>query len=121
APTIASEPLPVVQIFRAAGDGEPLALLERGPGVWQADVIEDTGFLIDARMPSDERPTVAIGFDRPYHPEIAVFGAQRAELSRLAAAGGGEVLERASAIVEAVEDESVIRSLRMPLLAAALA
>ena len=121
APTIASEPAPIVQIFRAAGDGERLALLERGPGVWQADVIEETGFLIDARMPNDERPTVAIGFDRPYHPEIAVFGVERAELTRLAAAGGGEVLERAGAIVRAVEAESVMRSLRMPLLAAALA
>ena len=120
APTIESEPLPIVQIFRAAGDGERLELFERGPGVWQTDIIEDTGFLIDARMPNDERPTVAIGFDRPYHPEIALFGAQRAELERLAAAGGGQVLERARAIVESVEEQSVMRSLRMPLLATAL-
>lgn len=121
APTLESEPAPIVQIFRAAGEGEPVELTERGPGVWEADVIEDTGFLIDARMPRDERPTVAVGFDRPYHPEIAVFGAERTELARLAAAGGGEVLEQPGAILESIEAESVMRSLRMPLFAAALA
>jgi Ca-activated chloride channel family protein len=120
-PTIESEPLPIVRLFREAGDGEPIELTERGPGVWQADLIEEEGFLVDARMPNDERPTVALGFDRPYDPEIAVFGAHRAELERLADAGGGRLLDRLEQIVESVEDEAVMRSLRTPLLAVALA
>src|SRR5690606_11914783 len=102
------------------GAGEALELVQRGPGVWQADVIEDRGFLVDARMPSDERPTVAVGFDRPYHPELAVFGTDRAELERLAAAGGGAVLDRAEAILERVDEQAVMRSMRTPLLALAL-
>ncbi len=121
APTIESEPMPIVRLYRAPGEGETIELAQRGPGVWQADVIEDRGFLVDARMPDDERPTVAVGFDRPYHPEIAVFGSNRVELERLAAAGGGRVLDRAAAVLDAREEQSVMRSLRTPLLALALA
>ncbi len=121
APTLSSEQLPVVRIFREAGRAEPLELIERGPGVWQSEILEDEGFLLDARMPADERPTVALGFDRPYHPELAVFGSDAAELRRLAAAGGGRVLDSADAILEGVEEQPVMRSLRTPLLAAALA
>lgn len=119
-PTVRSDTVPVVRIFREAGQGEPLELVERGPGVWQSEILEEDGFLLDARMPTDERPTVALGFDRPYDPEIAVFGENRAELERLAAAGGGAVLETPAAIVEGVEEEGVMRSLRTPLLAGAL-
>ena len=120
APSIESEPMPIVRIFRGAEDGEPLALVERGPGVWQADIIEDVGFLLDAQMPSDDRPTVALGFDRPYPVELAEFGGHLTELERLAAAGGGNVLERAEQVLENVEEESVMRSLRTPLLVGAL-
>ncbi len=119
-PTIDSAEVPVVRIFREAETAEPLELVERGPGVWQTEILEDEGFLLDARMPVDERPTVAVGYDRPYHPELAVFGTDSAELARLAAAGGGEVLETPAAIVEAVEEQGVMRSLRTPLLASAL-
>jgi Mg-chelatase subunit ChlD len=121
APTLASEPAPIVRVFRDAGEGERLELIGRGPGVWQTELVEDRGFLVDARMPGDERPTAAVGHDRPYDPELAVFGSDAAELERLAEAGGGRVLERAAQIVEAVEEAPVMRSLRTPLLAAALA
>ena len=50
-----------------------------------------------------------------------VFGSDRAELERLAAAGGGSVVGEPASIVAAVEEEPVMRSLRTPLLAAALA
>ena len=119
-PTIDTETVPVVRIFREANEGEPLELIQRGPGVWQSEILEEDGFLLDARMPTDERPTVAIGHDRPYAPELAVFGSDLAELRRLAAAGGGAVLEAPATIVEGVEEEAVMRSLRTPLLAAAL-
>jgi len=119
-PSISSEQVPVVRIFREAGEAQPLELIERGPGVWQSEIIEDEGFLLDARMPIDERPTVAVGYDRPYDPELAVFGSDRAELARLAAAGGGELLDSPDAVVEAVEEEAVMRSLRLPLLVAGL-
>jgi len=119
-PSISSEQVPVVRIFREAGEAQPLELIERGPGVWQSEILEGEGFLLDARMPIDERPTVAVGHDRPYDPELSVFGSDRAELSRLAAAGGGEVLDAPEAIVEAVEEEAVMRSLRLPLLVAGL-
>lgn len=121
APTIESEPMPIVRLYREPGEGEAIELIARGPGVWQADVIEDRGFLVDARMPSDERPTVAVGFDRPYHPELALFGSDPVELERLAAAGGGRVLQRVDAILERAEEQSVMRSMRAPLLAVALA
>jgi len=120
APTISSEQVPIVRIFREAGRAEPLELIERGPGVWQTELLEDEGFLLDARTPVDERPTVALGFDRPYHPELSVFGSDAAELRRLAAAGGGSVLSSASEILDDVEEQAVMRSLRTPLLAAAL-
>lgn len=120
APTIESDPAPIVQLYRAPGAGERLELFERGPGLWQTSLLEGEGFLVDAQMPSDERPTIAVGFDRPYHPEIAAFGADPLALERLAAAGGGQVLERVGAIVEAIDAQSVMRSLRTPLLVAAL-
>ncbi len=120
APTLASEPPPLVRIYREHGEGEPVALIERGPGVWQADIIEDQGFLIDARMPSDERPTVAVGFDRPYDLELSTFGSDPAALARLAAAGGGRVLDDPAELLANVEAQPVMRSLRIPLLAAAL-
>ncbi|HEY8431621.1 MAG TPA: VWA domain-containing protein, partial [Sandaracinaceae bacterium] len=120
APTLDNEPVPIVRLYREPGEGEALELVQRGPGVWQADIVEDRGFLVDARMPSDDRPSVAVGFDRPYHPELAVFGTDRAELERLAAAGGGAVLERPEAILERVEPLGVMRSMRTPLLALAL-
>ncbi|HJL18445.1 MAG TPA: VWA domain-containing protein [Sandaracinaceae bacterium LLY-WYZ-13_1] len=119
-PTLASTPEPIVRVFREAGEGRPLELIERGPGVWQTELAAEGGFLVDARMPGDERPTVAVGHDHPYDPELAVFGRDAAELARLAAAGGGRVLERPAQLVEAVEEEAVMRSLRTPLLAAAL-
>jgi Ca-activated chloride channel family protein len=121
APTIESDPIPVVRIFRLADEGAPIELMERGPGVWQADIFEEDGFLIDARMPRDERPTVAIGYDRPYEPELMLFGSHRAELERLAGAGGGRVLERLEQVIEGVEEEPVMRAARTPLLAIALA
>jgi hypothetical protein len=119
-PSISSEPMPIVRIFRDAGEGEPLELIGRGPGVWQTEVLEDRGFLVDARMPADDRPTVAVGFDRPYEAELALFGSDRAELERLAAAGGGAVLDSLPDLVVSVEAEAVMRSLRTPLLAMAL-
>ncbi len=119
-PSIESDVVPILRLFRSAGEGEALELIERGPGVWQTDLIEDQGFLVDARMPNDERPSVAVGFDRPYDPEISIFGSDRVELERLAAAGGGRLLDRPEQIVESVEEELVMRSLRTPLLAAAL-
>ena len=123
APTISSETVPVVRIFRESATATPLELIERGPGVWQTEILEEDGFLLDARMPVDERPTVAIGFDRPYHPELAVFGTDLAELRRLAAAGGGQVLESPDAIdtiVAQIDPQPVMRSLRTPLLVLAL-
>ncbi|MGE0784195.1 MAG: VWA domain-containing protein [Sandaracinaceae bacterium] len=119
-PTISSEVVPVVRIFREAGRFEPLELVERGPGIWQSEILEEDGFLLDARMPADERPTVAVGFDRPYDPELRLFGSNQPELERLAAAGGGAVLEGPAAIVDAVDEQAVMRSIRTPLLAAAL-
>lgn len=121
APILASEPVPLVRAFRGAGDGEALELIGRGPGVWQSELAESGGFLVDARMPGDERPTAAVGHDRPYDPELAVFGSDRAELERLAAAGGGRVLDEVAQIVEGIEEQPVMRPLRTPLLAAALA
>lgn len=119
-PSIESDVVPVVRIFREAGRGEALELIERGPGVWQSEILAADGFLLDARMPQDERPTVAVGHDQPYDPELRLFGTNQAELERLAAAGGGRVLETPAAILEAVEEEPVMRSIRTPLLAAAL-
>lgn len=119
-PTIQSDVVPVVRIFREAGRGEPLELIERGPGVWQSEILAADGFLLDARMPADERPTVAVGHDRPYDPELRMFGRNQAELERLAAAGGGRVLDAPAEIVQGVEEEAVMRSIRTPLLAAAL-
>lgn len=118
-PTLADTE-PVVRLFRQAGDGEEVELFERGPAVWQTELLEDEGFLVDARMPEDERPTVAIGHDHPYDMELAVFGADMDALARLAEAGGGALLEGPAALVEAPEEERVMRSLRTPLLAAAL-
>ncbi len=76
-------------------------------------------------MPDDERPTVALGHDHPYDAELAVFGADMDALARLAEAGGGALLdgsgtEGPAALIEAPEEERVMRSLRTPLLAAAL-
>ena len=88
--------------------------------MWETELLEEQGFLLDARLPEDERPTGAIGHDRPYDPELAVFGSDVPALERLAAAGGGELLEAPVAILDDVEEARVMRSLRTPLLAAAL-
>jgi Ca-activated chloride channel family protein len=113
-------PVPEVVVHDGREGGEAPRLREIGPGVWQARISEGAGFLVEARMPGDEGPTVAVGHDRPYDPELARFGVNRGHLEELAAAGGGRVVADPAVVLQGVEPEVVLRPLRTFLLVAAL-
>jgi hypothetical protein len=71
-------------------------------------------------MPGEPEPTAARAVDRSYPPELGRFGADDRALERLAAVGGGSVLEVPAAVVSAVEPTLVPRSLRQPAFITAL-
>lgn len=121
-PTVAAEPAPVVRLARGRGSdaGEELELEASGPGMWRAVVPVDQGFLVEARMPNDPEPTAAAGADAPYPQELAVFGPDLDRLRGWAELGDGRVLADARQIVDDVRPETIRRSLRTALLAAAL-
>jgi hypothetical protein len=114
-------PAPVVRLFRARAAGQTLEVLPQGPGVWQAEIPVGTAFLVDARMPFDPEPTAAAGDELPYPEELRAFGPDRPALERLAALGGGRVLTAPLGILEEHAEAEVMRPLRTPLLALALA
>jgi Mg-chelatase subunit ChlD len=123
--------VPVVRLFRGASvrnvatNSEPqfaeeLPMEIAGPGVWQASIPTGFTFLVDARMPEDIEPTAAEGDERPYDEELAAFGPDTASLERLAAIGGGALLEAPLAITAEASPVPAMRSLRTPLLLLAL-
>lgn len=122
-PTIGSDPIPVVRLSRArTGEAETPALRLVGPGVWQSEVSVGDGFVVSARMPWDLEPTAAAAVDHSYAEELSAFGADRDALTALATLGGGRVLATpADVLAKTGAEESFPRSLRFPLLCAALA
>lgn len=122
-PTIGSEPTPLVLLSRArTGAAETPVLRLVGPGVWQAQVNVGDGFVVSARMPWDPEPTAAAAVDHSYAEELSAFGADRDALSALAALGGGRVLATpADVLAKTGAEEAFPRSMRFPLLCAALA
>lgn len=118
-PGLALTPLPIVTLSRG-GASRPLALRPRGPGVWEVEVPLESGFLVDARLPTSPEPTVAAAADAPYADELRGFGADRVALEAIARAGGGRVLRRAEDVFGNVRAQRVLRDLRVPLLVAAL-
>jgi hypothetical protein len=114
------EPAPVVRLFRERGVLTPLSMEPRGPGVWQAEIPVGRAFLVDARMPFDPEPTASAGDELPYPAELRAFGPDHAAIARLAALGGGRVLEAPAGVLEGRTAAEVMRPLRTLLLAAAL-
>lgn len=114
------EPAPIVRLFRGRGAAEPMTLSERGPGVWQAAIPVGFTFLVDARLPFDPEPTAAAGDEVPYPEPLRAFGPDDAAIERLAALGGGSVLEAPAQILAAPGEAVVMRALRAPLLIAAI-
>ena len=114
------EPAPVVRLFRGRGAPEALELAPRGPGVWQAELPVGFTFLVDARLPFDPEPTAAAGDEVPYPEALRAFGPDRASLDRLAAIGGGRVLDAPLGILEVPGEAVVMRALRTPLLITAI-
>ncbi|MDQ3034926.1 MAG: VWA domain-containing protein [Myxococcota bacterium] len=119
-PFAAIEPAPIVRLFRERGAGQALELAPRGPGVWQAELPVGFTFLVDARMPFDPEPTAAAGDEQPFPVALRAFGPELASLERLAAIGGGRVLEAPLGVLELPGEAEVMRPLRTPLLLAAL-
>ncbi len=111
---------PDVQIFRDASAGVPLALTPKGPGVFQAEVPIERGFLVTARMHSDPDPAAADGDEEPYPRALRALGPDIEALERLAALGGGRLLHAPSDIFETSSEALVRRALRTPLLVLAL-
>jgi hypothetical protein len=111
---------PEARIFRDASAGTPLALTPKGPGVFQAEVPIERGFLVTARMPFDPDPAAAEGDEEPYPRALRAFGPDAEALERLASLGGGRVLEEPSDIFETSSEALVRRALRTPLLVLAL-
>jgi hypothetical protein len=123
--------VPVVRLFRGASVrnvatnselqfAQELPMEIAGPGVWQASIPTGFTFLVDARMPEDIEPTAAEGDERPYDEELAAFGPDTASLERLAAIGGGALLDAPLAITAEASPVPSMRSLRTPLLLLAL-
>jgi hypothetical protein len=126
-PFLEMELVPVVRWFRAPNEVEPVELEARGPGVFQAELPIGAGLLVDARMPFDPEPTAAAGDDLPYPAALRTFGPDRAAIARLAALGGGRVLDAPADVLDAPADvlevrhrAEVLRPMRTPLLVAAL-
>jgi hypothetical protein len=95
--------------------------------VFQAELPIGAGLLVDARMPFDPEPTAAAGDDLPYPAALRTFGPDRAAIARLAALGGGRVLDAPADVLDAPADvlevrhrAEVLRPMRTPLLVAAL-
>lgn len=122
--------VPVVRLFRgatvaSARGGQPVGAEQLpmrlvGPGTWQASITAGFTFLVDARLPTDVEPTVAQGDERPYDAELAAFGPDHPSLERVAAMGGGAVLDAPLGITVPAASVPVMRSLRTPLLVLAL-
>jgi hypothetical protein len=119
-PSVALEPLPITGIAYQAGQVEPLELVARGPGIFQAHVPIRDGFVVEARLPNDIEPTAAAGDDFPFPAELRAFGADREALGRFAEVGGGKVLDSSEQILAGVVPAPVMRAMRLPLLLAAL-
>lgn len=130
-PYVDTANVPVVRLFRGAtvanattGSAptfaEVLPMQPAGPGVWQATLQAGFTFLVDARMPEDVEPTAADGDERPYDESLASFGPDTVSLERLAALGGGAVLDAPLAITAPTTEVASMRSLRTPLLLLAL-
>lgn len=111
---------PEARIFRDADAGARLELTPKGPGVFQAQVPIERGFLVTARMPFDPDPAAAEGDEEPYPRALRAFGPDAEALSRLAALGGGSVLDAPSEIFEADGEAVVRRAMRTWVLVAAL-
>jgi len=111
---------PIVQIARSRDEPRRVDLSVAAPGVWQAEVPLGDGFLVDGRLPADPEPSAAAGADHPYPEELRELGPDRARLEELATLGGGRVLSGAADVIAAVDPRTVDRSLRLPLLVAAL-
>jgi hypothetical protein len=119
-PYIGLEPMPIAGISYQANAVEPLELVARGPGIFQAHVPIRDGFVVEARLPNDIEPTAAAGDDFPFPPELRAFGADREALARFADVGGGRVLQSSEEILANVVPAPVMRAMRLPLLLAAL-
>ncbi|MFO0712017.1 MAG: VWA domain-containing protein [Sandaracinus sp.] len=130
-PYVDESNVPVVRLFRGATvrnvvtNSDPqfaqeLPMEIAGPGVWQASIQTGFTFLVDARMPEDIEPTAAEGDERPYDEELAAFGPDQAALERLAAIGGGLLLDAPLGITTEASPVPSMRSLRTPLLVLAL-
>ncbi|MEM9190621.1 MAG: VWA domain-containing protein [Myxococcota bacterium] len=121
APSLDAEVGPEVLLYRAPTDpGEALELEPVGPGVFQALVHVDEGFLVTGRQLSDPEPTAAVAADASYPAELRTFGVDEVMAQAWADVGGGSVLETPAEILANVESERVGRSMRLWLLLAAL-
>jgi uncharacterized protein YegL len=114
------EPAPIARTFRARGAATELPLSIVGPGVWQATVPAGFNLLVDARLPLDPEPTSAAGDETPYDAELARFSPDRASLERLAAIGGGRVIDAPADALLTPGEAFVRMPMRMALLFAAL-
>lgn len=126
-PYVDTRHVPVVHLYRDGvlfGDANagvaPLRMDVAGPGVWQTSVPAGPHLLVDARMPEDVEPSVALSDEEPYDAELMAFGVDHASLERLAELGGGRVLERPDALLSAPAPIPSMRSLRTPLLLSAI-
>ena len=111
---------PIVELCRSAAEIMPLTLVRRGPALWQVDVELGSGFIVWGRPAEAEEPVDAVGEDRPYPVEVALFGPDSSTLATMVELGGGRVVERPAQALEVGERVPTMRALRLPLLLAAL-
>jgi Ca-activated chloride channel family protein len=119
-PFVASDVEPVVRLFRGRGEPSPLAVIARGPGIFQAEVPVGFTMLVDARLPLDPEPTAAAGDERPYAPDLTRFGPDLPALARMAELGGGALRSAPDEVLAAGGEAWVMQPLRIPLLLGAL-
>jgi uncharacterized protein YegL len=119
-PDLESEEPPVLQMARQPDDPKSLELERRGPGLWQAEVEIEDGFIVWGSPPSSSEPMAAVAEDRPFSPDLAAFGPDAAALDTLAELGGGRVIQRDQEILIPSERVPTLVALRLPLLLLAL-
>jgi hypothetical protein len=100
---------------------KPLDLIQRGPGLWQAEVDRVDGFIATGHLREGDEPVAAVAVDNPYPRELAAFGPDRPALELIAETGNGRVLDGLEQILTLTGDEvPTSQKLRVPMLLAAL-
>lgn len=123
--TVASRDLeaespPFVVLARGTSANKPIELVQRGPGLWQAEIDLGEGFVATGHLQEGDEPVAAVAVDNPYPRELSAFGADQSALSLIAETGDGVLFEGLEQVLAPGGEVPTMQRLRLPLLLIAL-